>query len=503
MTHLFLPAVSHTIEDMNNPVHDLEPEAVWRQFAAISAIPRCSKREEAVRNYVIGEARRLGCTWKTDSTGNVVVYRPGSPIRRSTGPVVLQGHLDMVCEKNTGTVHDFDCDPISLVRDGEWLRADNTTLGADNGIAVAMMLAILEADDVELGPLECLFTVDEETGLTGALQLDPALISGRTLINLDTEEEGFFCIGCAGGRNTYGSFPMVWLTGGDTDRDRMTAVEVRLLGLHGGHSGADIHIGRGNSLVLGGRLLGELHNEIPDICLADISGGDKHNAIPREFRAVVLVPAGADHLISRIIPAFQATVLDELGEADDALRVEWDTVPVPERYLSTGDTKRIISFMKAMPHGVLGMSKEVPGLVETSTNFAAIRVEKGTIAVLTSQRSSRGSLIAAAADSVGAVMTLAGADVRFGEAYPAWPPKPGSPLLEAAVRVYREMFGKEPVVGAFHAGLECGVIADRVGEMDMISFGPEMAGVHTPEERINVASTERTWRLLVALLEAL
>jgi dipeptidase D len=488
---------------MNDAIRMLQPERVWKQFAAISEIPRCSKREEAVRNYVINEADRLGLTWKTDSTGNVVVYRPGAPSRKSTPTVVIQGHLDMVCEKNMGTVHDFDCDPITLVRDGEWLRADNTTLGADNGIAVAMMLALLEADDLELGPLECLFTVDEETGLTGALHLDPSLIAGRTLINLDSEEEGFFCIGCAGGRNTYGTFPLVWLSVGDADGVVQKAVEVRVRGLKGGHSGADIHLGRGNSLVLGGRLLGEIHREVPEMCLADISGGDKHNAIPREFRAVLLLPADRIEAIAPLVAAFQAVLLDELGDLDDAVRVEWEEVSLPERYLSPGDTRRIINLMKAMPHGVLGMSREVPGLVETSTNFAAIRVEKGSVSVLTSQRSSRGSLIAAAAESVGAVMTLAGGDVRFGEAYPAWPPRPGSPLLDTAVRVYRDNFGKEPEVGAFHAGLECGVIADRVGEMDMISFGPEMAGVHTPEERIHIESTERTWRLLVALLEAI
>ncbi len=254
---------------MDKVIHDLKPQAVWKQFAAISAIPRCSKKEEAIRTYVIGEAQRLGLVHKTDAVGNVVVYRPAAPSRSSAKTVVLQGHLDMVCEKNMGTTHDFDRDPIKLIREGDWLRADNTTLGADNGIAVAMMLAVLE-DKGDFGPIECLFTVDEETGLTGALKLDPSLINGRTLINLDSEEEGFFCIGCAGGRNTYGTFPCVW-----QDTGSLTAVEVRILGLQGGHSGAEIHLGRGNSLVLGGRLLAALRHAVPEALLADIHCVDK------------------------------------------------------------------------------------------------------------------------------------------------------------------------------------------------------------------------------------
>ena len=494
---MYIGVLSHTIPGMDKVIHDLKPQAVWKQFAAISAIPRCSKKEEAIRTYVIGEAQRLGLVHKTDAVGNVVVYRPAAPSRSSAKTVVLQGHLDMVCEKNMGTTHDFDRDPIKLIREGDWLRADNTTLGADNGIAVAMMLAVLE-DKGDFGPIECLFTVDEETGLTGALKLDPSLINGRTLINLDSEEEGFFCIGCAGGRNTYGTFPCVW-----QDTGSLTAVEVRILGLQGGHSGAEIHLGRGNSLVLGGRLLAALRHAVPEVLLADIHGGDKHNAIPREFRAIVLVPADQVHTIESVCAEFGVTARDELGDVDPALTIESAAVDMPTRSLNSEDTGRMIDFMRAMPNGVLGMSKEVEGLVETSTNFAAMRIEEGAISVLTSQRSSRGSLIAAAAESVAATIRLAGGSPRFAEGYPAWQPRPTSPLVDTAVQVYRQQFNKEAEVGAFHAGLECGVIADRVGEMDMISFGPEMEGVHTPEERLSISSTERTWQLLVALLAAI
>lgn len=482
---------------MNEAIVNLQPEAVWRQFAAIAAIPRCSKHESAVRDYVIGEAKRHDLPYKTDAAGNVVISRPARRDDRRTQPIVLQGHLDMVCEKNMGTTHDFSTDPIRLVRDGDWLRADNTTLGADNGIAVSMMLALLELDE-PIGPVECLFTIDEETGLTGALELDPTMITGKRLINLDTEEEGFFCIGCAGGKNTYGSLPLVWQT-----PSQGAAVEVRLTGLQGGHSGAEIHLERGNSVVLGARLLAAIRRSVPSAAIAEIAGGDKHNAIPREFRAILEVGRDEVSMVRAAAEEFATTVRRELGEREKGLSISVVDAAVPERTLDQSASGRIIDLLIGLPHGVLGMSHEVPGLVETSTNLAAVSIEDGTLKILTSQRSSQGSLIEAAADRVGAIIRLAGGDVRFAEGYPAWPPKPSSPLVDTAVEVYRSTVGVEPEVGAFHAGLECGVIGDKVGEMDMISFGPDMKGVHTPEERLSIPSTVRTWKLLVALLKAL
>lgn len=484
---------------MNERFVNLQPEAVWRQFEAISAIPRCSKEETAIREYVINEAKRNDLPVRTDDAGNIVVFRPGTTEHPRTQPIVLQGHLDMVCEKNMGTTHDFSTDPIKLIREGDWLRADDTTLGADNGIAVAMMLALLESDE-PVGPIECLFTVDEETGLTGALGLDPSLITGRKLINLDSEEEGFFCIGCAGGKNTYGTVPLVWHVP-DTSWE---AVEVRLVGLQGGHSGAEIHLERGNSVVLGGRLLAAIYENVPEAAFAEIKGGDKHNAIPREFRTVLVVPPKSAKTVCDTATELQGVFRTELGARDPGLHIECTPIEnVPERVVGGDDFRRIADMFLAMPHGVLGMSSEVPGLVETSTNFAAIAIESGSLQILTSQRSSQKTMIEAAAERVAAVIRLAGGDIRFAEGYPAWPPRRSSPLLDTAVAVYKEMVGTDPEVGAFHAGLECGVIGDKVGGMDMISFGPDMEGVHTPEERVSISSTERTWNLLIRLLKTL
>lgn len=488
---------------MNDDIVNLKPAVVWRQFAAISAIPRCSKNEAAVREYVVEQARRYGREVRTDAVGNVVVAVSGTADR---SPVIIQGHLDMVCEKNRETNHDFETDPIALVRDGDWLRADNTTLGADNGIAVAMMLALLEDPPEAIPPLELLFTVDEETGLTGALQLDASIIHGRTLINLDTEEEGFFCIGCAGGKNTYGTLPLVWTRPGDADAEQ--EVEISLTGLSGGHSGADIHREFGNSVVLGARLLGDIRAEAPSLRIVDIAGGDKHNAIPREFYAVVTVAPDEFTALADACAAAEARFREELGDREPGLtvtpqRIDRSTLRRERGRLEADETGRVIDLLRALPHGVLGMSHDVPGLVETSTNLAAVRIEAGDLTILTSQRSSRGSLIDAASERVAATIRLAGGTPRFAEGYPSWPPRPSSPLVDTAVQVYTQRFGEKPEVGAFHAGLECGVIGAKVGDIDMISFGPTMQGVHTPDERIEISSTQRTWDLLVGLLGAL
>lgn len=490
---------------MSDPIANLQPEVVWRHFAAISAIPRCSRKEEKVRAYVVECATESKLTVQTDSVGNVVVRRPGSGRGADRPTVVIQGHLDMVCEKNMGTDHDFDHDPIRLVRDGDWLTADSTTLGADNGIAVAMMLALLESAETDLPPIECLFTVDEETGLTGALQLDPALISGRTLINLDTEEEGFFCIGCAGGKNTYGTLPLIWERSGVSDDSASAAsgVAIRIVGLRGGHSGVNIHEGRANSVVLGGRLLAGLMRAVPELRVADIRGGDKHNAIPREFEVILRVPTSRFEALEGAVEEAERVFISEVGKREPDLRITIETVEAPRETISGGGAHAIRDLLLALPHGVLGMSDEVEGLVETSTNLAAVGIKDRELSILTSQRSSRGSLIEAAADTVAAVIRLAGGTAHFAEGYPAWPPRADSPLVAAAVAVYRRIAGEEPEVGAFHAGLECGVIGDKVDGMDMISFGPEMSGVHTPDERLSISSTERTWKLLLELLRAL
>ncbi|MCG8478227.1 MAG: beta-Ala-His dipeptidase, partial [Spirochaetales bacterium] len=425
--------------------------------------------------------------------------RPGAESSRPT--VVIQGHLDMVCEKNMGVEHDFERDPIRLVLDGEWLHAQDTTLGADNGIAVAMMLAVLELDDDRLPTVECLFTVDEETGLVGALALDSSLISGRVLINLDSEEEGFFCIGCAGGLNTYATLPLVW-----QDRPASSdaaGARVTLTGLQGGHSGVNIHEERGNSIVLGARLLQRILEEIPDVAVSNLAGGNKHNAIPRELTLDLVVPSSEVERLTAACRAGEADFVAELGKREPTLAIAVEATTASERTIAPSSARTVADLLVALSHGVFGMSHEVDDLVETSNNVAAVTVRDGDLSILTSQRSSRSSLIDWASQRISAAVRLAGGTTRTAERYPAWTPSATSPLLAKAQEVHRRVAGKDAQVIAIHAGLECGVIGDKLGDMDMISFGPDMVGVHTPEERLNVGSTERTWNLLVELLRSL
>ncbi len=474
-------------------LNDLEPRAVWKHFAAISEIPRCSRHEAAVRAYVVAVADAHGLEHASDSVGNTVVRRPASPGRESSPAVCLQGHLDMVCEQNLGTNHDFERDPIRLVLEGGWLRAEGTTLGADNGIAVAMMLAALESEET-FGALECLFTVDEESGLTGALQLDPSLVTARRLINLDSEEEGFICIGCAGGRNTEGTVPVVRESapaGGE-------ALQVKVSGLRGGHSGAEIHEGRGNAIVLGARILGRLPEGAR---IASLWGGDKHNAIPREFTADVLIPPDKRGAFREEVTELEALFRGELGGVEPDLAVTVAEIDPPSLVLSGTSARTVSDLLAALPHGVLGMSHDVPGLVETSTNLASIRSRNDSITILTSQRSSRMSMIDRSTGQIASIFALAGGTSVQKDGYPSWTPDPSSALLADARAVYRDLTGKTPEVGAFHAGLECGVIGYKIDGIDMISIGPDMEGVHTPDERINVASAERTYAFLLELIK--
>ncbi|MFP4409499.1 MAG: aminoacyl-histidine dipeptidase [Spirochaetaceae bacterium] len=476
-------------------VKGLAPEEVWERFAELSAIPRCSKQEEGVRRWILSIAEERGLESTVDGTGNVLVRKPGSGAYADRPPVALQAHMDMVCEKNAGTKHDFEKDSITLVREDDWVRANRTTLGADNGIAVAMMVALL-IGELEHPPLECLFTVDEETGLTGALKLEPNLLTAKRLINIDTEEEGHFCIGCAGGRNSYAYLPVSRDSGSEG-----RALRIFLSGLRGGHSGMNIGEGRGNAIELGARVLYDLLRKREDLRLLDIHGGGKHNAIPRELEAAVLISGNPGELQS-LLEEWKKTLLEEFGDIEPGLDLSLqelqEEAPEPMDQATTG---RVIRLLAALPHGVLAMSRAVPGLVETSTNLAAVRIEKEELVILTSQRSSRGSGVDDAVRLVRAPVELAGGRVEEAEGYPAWTPNPDSELLTRAVDAYAKVAGSQPVVEAVHAGLECGVIGDKYPGMEMLSFGPDIEGAHTPEERVRISSVERSWNFLKKLLQ--
>jgi dipeptidase D len=481
---------------VSNAIQGLKPEPVWRYFAEISAIPRCSKHEEAMTAYVLGVAKKLGLEAKADASGNVVVRKPASPGKEGVRSVCLQGHLDMVCEKNKETVHDFSRDPIRLVRKGDWLSADGTTLGADNGIAVATNLAIMEDRTLVHGPLEFLFTVDEETGLTGASALDGSLLRSRTLMNLDSEEEGALYVGCSGGRDS----TAVWKIDLEKAPGQFVPVTVKVGGLRGGHSGLEIDKGRGNAIKLLVRLLLRLTEE--GARLSSMEGGNKHNAIPREAEAVLAAPKKKLDALAEIVAAFEAAARAELSTVDPDLRISMSAGSGKTRVMGKGLQRRILRTLSGLPHGVMKMSADIPGLVETSTNVAVLRTTKKAVELVTSQRSSVASEIAEIVETVEHIMLLGGAAVSHGDGYPGWKPDMASPILKTAKDTYRALTGKDPAVKAIHAGLECGIIGERCPGMDMVSFGPTLEGVHSPDERIHIGSVERYWEFLLATLRA-
>ena len=483
------------IATMPTPVDTLEPQAVWKHFAALAAIPRASEKEAAARNYVLGVAGRLGLESVQDAAGNTVIRKAARPGRESAVPAALQGHLDMVCEKNEGTAHDFDTDPIRLVVDGDWLKADGTTLGADNGVGVAAALAVMESETVAHGPLEFVFTIDEESGLTGASKFPAGLLKARYFLNLDNEEENTLCIGCAGGGNSVARRKIARRPAHASDGWR-----IAVAGLAGGHSGVDIHRGRGNALRILGRALQVLGDGL-HFAVAQIEGGSKRNAIPREAWAVVVIdPADAPRLAS-MLAACEAEARADLGCYDPGLRIAAERVAPPDRVIEDADAARIADMLAGQHHGVLAMSPDVPGLVQTSTNLATVQTGADEVDIATSQRSSIESGKRAAARMVATVFRLGGFEVELSGEYPGWKPEPGSDIVRAAQAAHQEILGRKPELIAMHAGLECGVIGEKHPGMQMISFGPHIVDVHSPSERLKISSVGPFYNFLTGLLE--
>jgi dipeptidase D len=480
---------------VSSAIEGLKPGLVWKYFAEISKIPRGSKNETAITKYVLGAAKQLGLEARADKFGNVVARKPASPGRERVRTVVLQGHLDMVCEKNKDTVHDFLKDPIELVRHGDVLMADGTTLGADNGIAVATNLAIMEDRSLEHGPLEFLFTVDEETGLTGANNLGPDFLTGRTLLNLDSEEEGAVYVGCSGGRNTIAKWEVVT----DATPASMVGGELKITGLRGGHSGLEIDKNRGNSIKILTRVLIALSGL--GVRIATIEGGNKHNAIPREAEALVFMPKKAWADAVALVERYEATLQAELGKADPGLHIALTGVKKRRGVFKKVLQSKVLHTLAALPHGVIKMSSDIPGLVETSTNVATIKTAPKSIELVTSQRSSVASENEEICQSVGAVLYLGGAQVKHGDGYPGWKPNLDSEILKVAKATYRALAGREPEVKAIHAGLECGIIGEKYPGMDMLSFGPTLEGVHSPDEKIHIDTVEKYWDFLLGILK--
>lgn len=485
------------IPTMPTALDHLEPKAVWKHFAALAAIPRASEKEAAARNYVVALARRLGLESSQDSTGNVVVRKPARPGREAAVPAALQGHLDMVCEKNEDTVHNFDTDPIRPVVDGDWLKADGTTLGADNGVGVSAALAVMESDTVGHGPLEFVFTIDEESGLTGASQFPGGLLKSKYLINLDNEEENTLCIGCAGGVNSVARRKIERRSAPSTD-----AWRIKVSGLAGGHSGVNIHRGRGNALRILGHALLALLDGLP-IAVAEINGGSKHNAIPREASAIVTLDSAHAPQLKSLLAAYAAEAQADLGSFDPGLRITVETAARPERVIADADARSIAGILASQHHGVLAMSPDIPGLVQTSTNLAIVATSRDKIEIVTSQRSSIESGKRAAACMVATVFRFAGFAVEQSGDYPGWKPEPNSDIVRTAQAVHQEVLGRKPELIAMHAGLECGVIGEKYPGMQMISFGPHIVNVHSPSERVKISSVAPFYKLLTGLLERL
>jgi dipeptidase D len=481
---------------MSTALEGLKPELVWKYFAEVSRIPRGSKNEAAVGRYVLSIAKKLGLAAKTDASGNIVVRKPASTDGRHTRSIALQGHLDMVCEKNKDTVHDFLKDPIELIRKDNLLMANGTTLGADNGIAVAAMLAIMEDRSIEHGPLELLFTVDEETGLTGASNLASDLLESRVLLNLDSEEEGELFVGCSGGKDTHATWKIVF----DESPAKFAAVQIKVAGLRGGHSGLEIDKGRGNAIKIMNRALHAL--DTLGARLVTIEGGNKHNAIPRECESVLMVPSQKVEEAKRLIGEVNAMVKAELSSVEPDLLVSLIVIASRKKWkvMKKGDQRKLLQTLSALPHGVIKMSADIPGLVETSTNLAVIKTAKTSVKVVTSQRSSVASELSEIAHTVSSIFGLGGASVESGDAYPGWKPNMGSAILQTAKSAYRSLYGKDPQVKAIHAGLECGIIGERIPGMDMVSFGPTLQGAHSPEERLYIDTVEKFWDFLLEIL---
>ncbi len=477
----------------NDVFAGLEPAALWRHFAALTRIPRPSGHEQRAIDHVCQWARAHGFGTRRDAAGNLCVRVPATHGREAAAPLVLQAHLDMVCERNADSPNDPEQGRIQVVREGEWLRSEGTTLGADNGIGIAAAMAVAEDRSLRHGPLELLMTVDEEAGMSGAQGLDPALLTGRTLINLDSEDDRLVFVGCAGGGDVKLTFRARRV---ELPRE-LQPLRLRVRGLQGGHSGIDIHRNRLNAIHALARLVQQGAADAP-LRLAAIDGGNKRNAIPREAGATLCV-ADAE-AFRRQLAAATATLREQFRGRDDGLDVVVESAGATADAWGEAESRRLLDLLRAMPSGVVSMSPDIPGLVETSTNLGVVRTQGEAAEILVLARSSVAAALAGLIDAHRSLARLAGAECAHLGGYPGWQPDLGSRALAVTRRAYARLHGHEPQVTAVHAGLECGLIGQRVPGIDMVSFGPTLEGVHAPGERVHIASVGRFWRLLGAVL---
>lgn len=479
-------------------IKDLEPKIVWNYFYDITQIPRPSKKEEKILKYLLDFGQKHKLDTKQDKAGNILITKPATAGKENLPTIILQSHVDMVCEKNSDVTHDFDNDPIKTIIDGDWVKADGTTLGADNGIGVATQLAVLASNDIAHGKIEALFTVDEETGLTGANSLQKDFLTGNILINLDTEEEGEIYIGCAGGKGTKAYFKYKTK---DVPK-KYFWFKVQVKGLRGGHSGSDIDKGLGNANKILNRFLHSISRKKYGMVLSEIKGGNLHNAIAREAYAVVGVKEKYKEEIRVKLNTFLAKVQNEYKHTEPNLDIQLESTQIPSNIINKGTTEKLIAALYVCPHGVISISMDIPGLVETSTNLASVKMlDNQTIEVGTSQRSSVESRKEDIVNMVSTVFDMVGAKIINNEGYPGWQPNTNSEILKVAKKEYKALYNKTAKVKAIHAGLECGLFLEKYPNLDMISIGPDMTDVHSPDEKMKISSVGKFWNYLIKVLE--
>jgi dipeptidase D len=477
-------------------VKNLEPQELWSNFVRLNAVPRASKKEERVIAFMVSFGNDLGLETVTDAIGNVVIKKPATPGMEDRKTVVLQSHLDMVHQKNSDTVFNFDEQGIEMFVDQDWVKAKGTTLGADNGIGVAAIMALLASANIAHPALEAMFTIDEETGMTGAKQLDPVNFSGSVLLNLDTEEDDELTIGCAGGIDTNTSYNYQQ----EPVAASATAFEITIKGLKGGHSGMDIHKGRANANKLMNRLC-YTAIETVNLQLSTIDGGSLRNAIPRESTAVVVVPATEKVSFEEFVKEFTALLQEEYQTVEPGLTVVLNETALPVQVMVKADFKKILNAIYAMPNGVFRMSPDIEDLVEASSNLARVIVKEGTFITQSLQRSSVESTKTDVSNAIRASFENMGCEVKQAGDYPGWKPNPDSDILRLMTGLYQTAFGKAPKVDACHAGLECGILGGHLPGMDMISFGPTIRGAHSPDERVQISSVQKFWGYLLTILK--
>jgi len=480
-----------------NKLNTLKPNEIFEQFEQILKIPRPSKKEKKIIEYLLAFAKKNNLKAKKDSVGNVLIYKQATKGYEKLKTVVLQSHVDMVCEKDSNIKHNFEVDPIIPIIENGWVKAKGTTLGADDGIGVAAQLALLASKTIKHGNIECLFTIDEETGLTGAFALKPNFFSGKILLNLDSEDEGELFIGCAGGKDTVATLKIEK----NKTPGKQIPFKISVNGLTGGHSGDDIHKGYANSIKIITRFLWSIEQKY-NLRISEFVGGNLRNAIPREAYATFTVTNDVEKKVVNYFKEFQKNIKLEYNITEPKLNLLLEECEKPQFVINRKSQINLLNALLACPHGVISMSAEMPGLVETSTNLASVKfIEKNKIEVTTSQRSSVESAKDYIVNMVSAVFSQCGFSFRNSDGYPGWKPNTKSEILEISKKSYFKLFKKEPIVRAIHAGLECGLFLEKYPELDMISFGPTLRGVHSPSERLEISSVQKFWDLLLEILQ--